>query len=354
FRSSPLVVPYDASGNLIPYPTNTTFSNPFLGYTTDDYDRHNYFFANLYSEISVPHIKGLTYRINFGQNYRLDLHNTSSIYDAGLTGQASKEITTYYDYTFDNIVTYNRTLKKHDLTATLLYGSVQRKYDYTRAYSNVFSRLTLGYNSLQQGTNRYAVSNAYKEALEYQMARINYGYDSRYLITATVRRDGFSGFAENNKYGIFPSLGLGWIATNESFFKPNWLNYLKVRASYGEIGNQTSRYASLSTLGSGASYVFGDGGSTLFGQQVNSLPNPDLRWERTSGTNAGLDFTLFSGVLTGVFEYYNTKTTDLLYNVNIPTVTGFNTISTNIGQINNQGTELSLTSKNFDTKIFKW
>ncbi|RYE26900.1 MAG: SusC/RagA family TonB-linked outer membrane protein [Sphingobacteriaceae bacterium] len=353
-RSSPLVVPYDASGNLIPYPTNTTFSNPFLGYTTDDYDRHNYFFANLYSEISVPHIKGLTYRINFGQNYRLDLHNTSSLYDAGLTGQASKEVTTYYDYTFDNIVTYNRTLKKHDLTATLLYGSVQRKYDYTRAYSNVFSRLTLGYNSLQQGTNRYAVSNAYKEALEYQMARINYGYDSRYLITATVRRDGFSGFAENNKYGIFPSLGLGWIATNESFFKPNWLNYLKVRASYGEIGNQTSRYASLSTLGSGASYVFGDGGSTLFGQQVNSLPNPDLRWERTSGTNAGLDFTLFKGVLTGVFEYYNTKTTDLLYNVNIPTVTGFNTISTNIGQINNQGTELSLTSKNFDTKTVKW
>ncbi|MDR6338101.1 TonB-linked SusC/RagA family outer membrane protein [Filimonas zeae] len=354
FTFAPLAVPYDTAGRLIPYPFNTNLTNPFHGYYTDDLERHNYFFANLYTEISIPFIKGLSYRLNYGNNYRINQQYNASIYGAGLTGSASKEFESYYDYTLDNIVTYNRAFKKHDVNVTLLYGAVERNNDYTLSNANGFSRLTLGYNSLELGTNRFANSDAWSEALAYQMARVSYKYDNKYLLTATLRRDGFSGFAANHKYGTFPSAALGWIASNESFMKVSWLDYLKVRAGYGISGNQTSRYFSLSRVSSGAAYVFGDGGSTVFGQQVQSLANPNLRWERTAGINAGVDFALFQDRLSGSLDYYQTDTKDLLFNVNIPAITGFGTISTNVGNIRNRGVELSLTSKNVDLKNFTW
>lgn len=350
---SPLILPWDNNGNLKINPFNTNITNPLLNYQADDYDRHNYFFANVYGNVQLP-VKGLSYKISFGNNYRLDFKNISNMYDANLTGQASKENTTYYDYTFDNLLTYNKIIGKHSFTGTLLYGAIERDNSYTRAYSTGFSRLTLGYDNLQQGTNRFAISNAWKETLNYQMFRLNYNYESKYLFTGTLRRDGFSGFAENNKYGIFPSISAGWDISKESFFKVNWVDNLKLRVGYGVAGNQTTRYSSLANVGVSAAYVFGDGGSTQFGQQVNSLSNPDLRWERTTGANLGLEFTLFKNRLSGVIEYYDTKTTDLLYSVNIPVVTGFSNILTNIGQLNNKGLELSLNSKNINSGEFKW
>jgi TonB-linked SusC/RagA family outer membrane protein len=350
---SPLILPWDNNGNLKINPFNTNVTNPLLSYQADDYDRHNYFFANVYGNVQLP-VKGLSYKISFGNNYRLDFKNISNMYDANLTGQASKENTTYYDYTFDNVLTYNKAIGKHSFTGTLLYGAIERDNSYTRAYSTGFSRLTLGYDNLQQGTNRFAISNAWKETLNYQMFRLNYNYDSRYLFTGTIRRDGFSGFAENNKYGIFPSVSAGWDISKEPFFKVNWVDNLKLRIGYGVAGNQTTRYSSLANVGVSAAYVFGDGGSTQFGQQVNSLSNPDLKWERTTGANLGMEFTLFKNRLSGVIEYYDTKTTDLLYSVNIPVITGFSNILTNIGQLNNKGLEISLNSKNINSAEFKW
>lgn len=350
---SPLILPWDNNGNFKINPFNTNVVNPLLNYQAKDYDRHNYFFANVYGNVQLP-VKGLSYKISFGNNYRLDFKNISNMYDANLTGQASKENTTYYDYTFDNLLTYNKAVGKHSFTGTLLYGAIERDNSYTRAYSTGFSRLTLGYDNLQQGTNRFAISNAWKETLNYQMFRLNYNYDSKYLFTGTIRRDGFSGFAENNKYGIFPSISAGWDISKEPFFKVSWVDILKLRVGYGVAGNQTTRYSSLANVGVSASYVFGDGGSTQFGQQVNSLSNPDLKWERTTGANLGLEFTLFKNRLSGVIEYYDTKTTDLLYSVNIPVITGFGNILTNIGQLNNKGIELSLNSKNINSSAFKW
>ncbi|WP_316832079.1 TonB-dependent receptor [Pedobacter aquatilis] len=350
---SPLSLPWDANGNLRINPYNTNLTNPLLSYQADDYDRKNYFFANVYANVQLP-IKGLSYKVSFGNNYRVELKNISNQYDANLTGQASKENTIYYDYTFDNILTYNKSVGKHNFTGTLLYGAIERENSYTRAYSTGFSRLTLGYNNLQQGTNRFAVSSAWKEALNYQMFRLNYNFDSKYLFTGTIRRDGFSGFAENNKYGVFPSVSVGWDISKESFFKVNWIDNLKLRAGYGVAGNQTTRYSSLANVDVSAAYVFGDGGSTQFGQQVNSLSNPDLRWEKTIGLNLGLEFTLLKNRLSGVIEYYDTKTTDLLYSVNIPVITGFSNILTNIGQLNNKGIEVALNSKNIVTKDFQW
>ncbi|MBC7890163.1 MAG: SusC/RagA family TonB-linked outer membrane protein [Ferruginibacter sp.] len=366
-QASPLLVPFDSAGNLIPSPTNTLVPNPFQTYYVDDYDRNNYYFANIYTDIDFPFLKGLNYRMNFGNNYRTSERFFSSAFGASLQGQAFKNNQSYYDYTFDNILTYTKSFKKHDFTTTLLYGAVERKFNSTGAEGRVFTRLNLSYNNLGQGTNAFVTSSAYQENLNYQMARVNYKFNDKYLLTATIRRDGFSGFAENFKYGYFPTAALGWIISQENFMSTvKAVNFLKFRVGFGVSGNQTSRYSSIPTVSTtpwvpsppnnnfAFPYVFGDGGTTAAAQQVTALGNPDLKWERTKGLNAGVDFTLLNNRLSGSLDYYRNNTTDLLFSVNIPTVTGFSSIQTNLGQLRNTGFEVNLTYKVIDQKDFKW
>ncbi len=353
-RQSPLLTPYDDNGDLIPNPFNTLDKNPFLSYDVQDYDRKNYIFANIYSEISFPFLEGLKYRLNFGNNYQANNHFYASQYGAGLTGSAYKNYETYYDYTLDNILTYNKAFGPHNITATLLYGAIQRKSNYTSSSAEGFSRLNLGYNSLQQGNLQYAESSAWSEALVYQMARINYKFDNRYLFTGTIRRDGFSGFAANYKYGIFPSVAVGWVISEEAFFQAPFVNQLKLRVGYGVSGNQTSRYKSLARLEVRPAYIFGEGGSTAFGQEVSSMANPNLKWERTRGLNVGVDFSLLDYRIDGSLDYYSNITRDLLFDIAIPYITGFNSISTNLGELKNSGFELSVSSRNITGKDFQW
>ncbi len=353
-RQSPLLTPYDDNGNLIPNPFNTLDKNPFLSYDVEDYDRKNYLFANIYSEISFPFLPGLKYRLNFGNNYQANQHFYASQYGAGLTGSAYKNYETYYDYTLDNILTYNKAFGPHNVTATLLYGAIQRKSNYTSSSAEGFSRLNLGYNSLEQGNLQYAESSAWSEALVYQMARINYKFDNRYLFTATIRRDGFSGFAANYKYGVFPSVAAGWVISEESFFEAPFVNQLKLRVGYGVSGNQTSRYKSLARLDVRPAYIFGEGGSTAFGQEVSSMANPNLKWERTLGLNVGIDFSLFDYRIDGSMDYYSNLTRDLLFDIALPYITGFNSISTNLGKLKNSGFELAVNSRNITGKDFQW
>lgn len=350
---SPLIEPYDAEGNIKPYPFQTLDLNPFMGKDVDDKERKSYFFANFYAEIKLP-VKGLSYRLNFGNNYRVEEHFQSNPYGASLTGEAFKQHRSYYDYTFDNILNYNGEFGDHGISATLLYGASERKENYTEAKSQNFSRLTLGYDALELGKDQYTNSDAWDEALLYQMARVNYKYKNRYLLTATVRRDGFSGFAENNKSAVFPSLALGWVLSEEEFFKVSWVDNLKIRAGWGISGNQTKRYNSLSQVTAAPGYVFGDGGSTEIRQQITRMGNPDLKWEKTAGYNLGVDFSLFRNRLTGSVEAYQTTTRDLLYDMAIPTLTGYSIVSTNIGKIRNRGLELTLTSRNIVSRDFEW
>lgn len=349
----PLISPYDANGEIVPYPFQTLDENPFMGSNVQDKERHNYFFANLYAEVKLP-LKGLSYRINFGNNYRIDNHFKASEYGASLTGEAYKQHTEYYDYTLDNIINYVNSFGEHDLNVTLLYGASERKNNYTNAVSQDFSRLTLGYNRLELGKNQYTYSSAWSEALLYQMARVNYKYKDRYLVTATVRRDGFSGFASNNKFATFPSIALAWVISQEKWFKVSWIDQLKLRSGWGISGNQTSRYKSLSQMSSAAAYVFGDGGTTEVGQKMTSMASNDLKWEKTTGINFGIDFVLFNNRINGSIEYYNSTTKDLLYDMAIPTITGFSSISSNIGKIRNRGIEFNITSRNIITKDFEW
>ncbi len=350
---SPLTKPYDENGDMIHYPAHDARENPFHGSLVDDYDRTNSFFANIYGEVQLP-LKGLTYRINFGNNYRIGEHHYASEFAENNNGQAYKHHSTYYDYTLDNILNYTNTFGKHNVGATFVYGASRRKYSYTAADAKLFPRMTLGYNSLELASTQNTNSDAWLETLLYQMFRVNYSYDNRYMVTATVRRDGFSGFSANNKSAVFPSVALGWVISNEEWFKVPYLSYLKLRAGYGVSGNQTSRYSSLARVDSSIGYIFGDGVSGSMRQELASMENADLKWEKTSGFNFGIDFALFNNRITGNIEYYTTKTKDLLYAVSIPSITGFNSVMSNVGEIKNKGFELTINSRNIVTKDFEW
>jgi TonB-dependent starch-binding outer membrane protein SusC len=360
YSMNPMVTPYDDEGNLVTTPMNMARNNPLLGSDMSDKERKNFFVGNLYTEIQLP-LKGLSYRLNYGNEYNVYNHFQSNPHGNSETGEAYKINSSAFDYTVDNILSYANDFGKHSIGATLVYGARHYTYEYTKADATEFDRLTLGYNSLTLGSNQYTTSSANDNSSLYQMGRVNYKYNNRYLLTATLRRDGFSGFAKNYKFGYFPSASLAWIMSDESFFKIPAINYLKLRFGYGVSGNlpyntsnYTNSYTSLSTVTTTGGYVFGDDGSAVNRQELASLANNDLKWERTEGVNVGLDFHLLHDRIQGSVEAYQTTTHDLLYAVSIPIMTGFSSIESNIGKIRNKGVEFTVTSHNITTKNFDW
>jgi TonB-linked SusC/RagA family outer membrane protein len=355
YTMNPLVTPYNADGTLANAPMQNANGNPLMGNNISDRERHTYFVGNVYSEFQLP-IKGLTYRVNYGNNYTINSHYQSNPYGNSLSGEAYKDFSTIYNYTIDNIVNYTKDFGRHNIGATLVYGLGEGQYSYTKADATQFTNLTLGYNSLELGTNKFVFSDANNSHSLYQVGRVNYKYNNKYLFTATVRRDGSSSFAANHKTAIFPSAALGWIASEENFFK-NLLpviNYLKVRVGYGMTGNSVANYSSLAKVSTSSGYIFGDGSTAVIRQELSSLENKDLKWEKTGGFNAGIDFHILNDRIQGNVDVYRTKTTDLLFNVSIPTITGFSSIMSNVGSLQNQGIEASVTTRNIVKKDFEW
>lgn len=354
--TNPLVFPRDENGNYRINPIGDFNVNPFLSAENDRSEIQTRLVGNFYSIFRIPALPGFTYRVNFGNNLKFFKNYASSIYGAGQTGSASKNDATQYEQTLDNIFDYSKTVGKHNFNATALYGYNIAQFNRTSASGTGFADLNLSYNSLEQAEIQKISSDAWEESLLYQMGSLAYNYNSKYLLKATVRRDGFSGFSKNNKTGIFPSIGLGWVLSEESFFKVPGVDYLKIRGSYGENGNKVDRYSSLARVSSdeASKYVFGDGGTTALGRSVSSLANSNLKWERTRGINIGTDFAIFKNRVDGNFEYYNSNTFDLLWRQALPETSGFQDVFTNLGQINNSGIEFMLHAIPIQSKDFSW
>ncbi|MGJ7032486.1 SusC/RagA family TonB-linked outer membrane protein [Niabella hirudinis] len=333
--------------------------NPYLDLNIDNLDKRANLVGNIHADIKLP-ITGLAYRANFYQNYRTSREAQYNPNGANFTGQAYKNEGVAYDWSFDNIVTYKKNFNKvHDINATFVYGVEKRTGSNTNASAQKFVNGTLGYNFLGAGdpTLNTLASGAYQETSLYTMGRVLYGFKDKYLLTGTVRRDGFSGFGSNNKIGVFPSAAVGWVASNESFIKDNtaWLDFLKFRFSYGSTGNRgVGRYQTLAILKSEPSYVFGEGGTTTLGQYISSMANNNLGWETTTGSNFGVDFTVLHNVFSGTVEYYANNTEGILYNIDLPRLTGFAAVATNIGKVRNHGIEATLTAKLIRSGAFRW
>jgi TonB-linked SusC/RagA family outer membrane protein len=353
----PFATPYNEDGELELRPYGNPI-NPIIQAEADVVDRRVTLNGNITGTVYLP-LEGLKYQLRFGNNYITRNNNYFGSHGANFTGEGYKENEYEYTYSLDNILTYSREFNNvHQLDITLLYGVEERNSRFTRAEGSNFTKDVLGFNRLQAAAadQQRVYSGGWKESSTYGMGRISYKLLNRYLINATIRRDGFSGFSKENKYGNFPSVAVGWVMTEESFLDnaPNWISWIKLRGSYGSTGNRTiGRYQTLAEVDGEFGYVGADDAS-LFTQWISALESPGLKWEKTTGINVGVDFRLLNERLNGSVEYYNNNTSDLLYNVDIPGINRFEIFPDNLGEIHNEGWEILLSSINVQKNSWTW
>jgi TonB-linked SusC/RagA family outer membrane protein len=362
YSVSPYGTPFHEDGEPTQWlvPEDQISNNPIRSsLLTKNEEIYTNIFANFYALLNIPKVEGLTYRINYSPNYRWQ-HNYNFFrqdkHFAGNTTSASKFNREDFDWVLENILTYNRQINEnHGFDVTLLYGRNHLGFESTTASASQLSSEALGWNDLGLGGILTNTSSAGATEGISSMARLNYRFKNKYLLTLTARRDGSSVFAANNKYATFPSGSLAWIASEEAFLKEvPFVDMLKLRASYGAVGNQAiNPYQSLS-LSSTTRYVYGDGGASSLGVFPSSMANSDLKWETTYTANVAVDFELFKGRLGGTFELYNMDTRDLLVRRSLPTMTGYNSVWTNLGATNNKGIEFSINAVNLRKGKFEW
>ena len=291
-------------------------------------------------------------------------YNTSEYYGSELGGYNGYAYHTNDDTRTDNLeITskYDFTKGKHRMNA--LVGYSYQYYKYERNYSSNydFPNDFFLWNNMASGTylkegKAGLGSEASENTLIGFFGRVSYAYDNRYNLLVSVRREGSSKFGDNNKWGTFPSASLGWTISNEEFMKGiTWLNNLKLRAGFGITGViPNDPYISLTKYAYGSSYYYSDG-KWLPGLSVSSNPNPDLRWEKSTEFNVGLDWSVLDNRLGGSIDVYNKKTTDLLFLYTVPTPPNlFNSTLANAGSVRNQGIEVAVNAVPVRTKDFEW
>ena len=360
FNKSPLATPFneDGSVNIYPIPDDPKKINPIETLLYDDINKRYVISTNNYLDIDLNFIPGLSYRLNTGfqfnsteKNYYQGINTNAS---ADLKGEAEINEGKGYNYVIENILSFKRSFGKHNLFLTALYSVEEREEKLNTLYASGFPNDLLGWYGAPQANQREPSFNYFKTDLVSQMFRANYSYDSRYLITGTVRRDGYSGFGEKKKYGVFPSVAVGWNISNESFFEgaSETFNSLKLRLSYGESGNQAiDPYQTLSRLNQG-DYI--DLDVPAPGYVPGTLGTPSLGWETTKSLNIGLDYGLFKSRITGEINFYKNETEDLLLKRAISPVHGVDYVFQNIGKTENKGVEFMIKSTNIRTPDFSW
>jgi TonB-dependent starch-binding outer membrane protein SusC len=326
--------------------------------------------GNVFLEYKLPWIKNLTYKINTGGDYsqlegfaiRKNGTQRADLADPDLTrvnGQLTRSLDRRFTYTITNSLGYKTYIDKsenHSLGASLYHEFVKsqgRNFGYTG-----FGLLQPFDNeaAITQGTNSNnfipTVNGGFplNSTLMSYFSSIDYSFKNRYFLTLSGRTDGSSKLSKDKRWTKYGSIGLGWIVTDESFFKLNVINYLKLRASFGSVGNQNGigQFPYLQQYG-GGSYA---GASTL---QVSRLGNNELTWEKRRTVNIGLDYEILKNRIRGTIEVYNSLTKDLYFSPFVPSTSGGSgLILGNTGSMENRGIELSLGLKIIDKKDFKW
>lgn len=351
---------YDESTLVFSQTNDALLTNPLYeilpGAQVDEQRRYR-IFNSLYSEFKIT--DGLTYRVNFGPDFTIQrggrFVGSLTNRNKGGLNFASLDNRTSFNWVLENVVNYTKAFGKHNLNLTALQSIQRDRFEQSISTGQGVPVEKQGFNKLDGAILILApFSNLVERTINSYMGRINYDYDNKYLLTATLRRDGASAFGDNYKYGNFPGLALGWNISNEDFMKgtSRWLDQLKLRVSVGSVGNQAVAPYQTQALLSRTVYAYGT--SAAFGQRPNTLANPDLRWENSTTKNVGIDFSILRGRIYGSLELYRVNTTDLLLADQLPTSTGFNQITRNVGETQNQGFEASITSVNVDKGGFKW
>lgn len=357
---TPLAKPFDEEGNIVKYylgPTDTTYVNPLWDQEeSTDNSRTNLFDLSLRLNIDLlPNLKYTlkTFQRNRHLNqgvYRSSQHSQG---DEGIQGVGVLIDSKYTQSLLENILFYTPNVgANHSLDLTAVQSVDEQKSQYTQLDKSGFTNDNLLYNGLATELLNNVRNVSRRRILSF-MSRVRYSYKDKYLLEATMRADGSSVFAENQKWGYFPAVSTAWKMHKDLNLNPDIVNQLKLRVSMGATGNQGIN--SLESLGVAdfTPYVFGAqvvGGSTA----SSRLPNPDLKWETTTTANLGLDFGLFRNRLTGTIEAYQANTTDLLLDRSIASSTGYDVIRFNVGELQNRGIEFTLNGSLFTTDDFSW
>lgn len=361
---SPWATQYNEDGELIWRPNYEASGgvNPgYAAYHTDRLQRITSLNSTVFAKLKLPF--GITFQTNFTPQlelYERYNHERSSHEEwANFGGRASRQQRQTYYWQVDNILKWDREFADiHRFDVTLLANAEKfRNWDNTMSNDNFDPNDSRGYHGIEGGVNPIVSSNDQYSTGDALMARMIYSFDNRYIFTGTFRRDGYSAFGQRNPRANFGSLALAWAFSEEQFFNSDWLNYGKLRVSWGSNGNRDiGRYVALADLTTGKYlYVLPDGTVVQANQLwVNRMRNQNLRWERNTSLNLGLDFALFNNRLDGSLEFYQMNSTDLLVQRSLPTVTGFDWVMDNLGEVRNRGLEITLNSANILRENFSW
>jgi TonB-dependent starch-binding outer membrane protein SusC len=368
------------------YPYTQSATNPLWGVhddTRDNQDFRNNYRLNSYALVSCPWVKGLTYRLNYLVNQ--DVNQSGNFYyetnyikeGEGLARYEPATVVAFlsqangnidnnktYSYVLDNILNYKQLFGKHGVDITMVATRDYQKYEQVNATGTDFSangNTTLGMWGLHKATVQKVILNGTERANIGYLGRASYSFSDKYFLTGTFRRDGASVFGANKKWGNFASAGLAWRISNEDFMKQfEPLSNLKLKLSWGQNGNQgVNPYATLSQVANGSTggyrYEWYNGAGIIrYGLVQSTLGNYDLGWEKTETWNTGFESAWLKERLFVDLDIYFSKTTDQIFTRNIPVMTGFKTITTSMGQVNNQGVELTIRSLNVKKKDFQW
>ncbi|WP_020601653.1 SusC/RagA family TonB-linked outer membrane protein [Spirosoma spitsbergense] len=345
------------TGNIFAYPNWVRAANELTNET-----KNTNLLSNAY--IQYKPINGLTLRSTINVEYlnsKFFFFNPSTATNfinvpIPTTAVSIRQSTENVSWLNENLATYNRSFDGHNFELLAGFTNQRFRQDIARIQANTYAndQLPTIQGALNIDRNGANTSNTVNEwALTSYLSRLTYNYKGKYLFTAAIRSDGSSRFGANNQYGVFPSASVGWVLSDEEFLKPiQQISFAKIRSSYGVIGNNNiGNYSQYALVNNTTNAVFGS--NVASGANVTSLSNANLGWETTKQFDVGLDLGLFNDRIQFIYDYYTKRTTNLLYNVQIPQEAGFGFFTDNIGEIKFWGHEFSLTSRNTTGRL-KW
>ncbi|MBP5340451.1 MAG: TonB-dependent receptor [Prevotella sp.] len=372
-------LPYDNDGNIILTPGGSvTNTYTVMDEWNKSNDNRQMFRAlgSFYGQVDFGKIweplEGLQYKLQFGPDFRFYRQgifiDASSAVRGGGNNYATRNDTRNFAWTLDNMILYNKEVGDHSFGLTLLQSASKSNTENSNMHGERIPLATFLWNNMgsidiTESANKASMGTGLSEyALSSYMARINYSWKDRYLLTASARWDGSSVLAEGNKWDFFPSMALGWRMEQEDFLKDvSWLDQLKLRLGVGVTGN--SAVSPYGTLGVISSYwmPFSSGNSQIlvtnepyYSNSQNQMPNKNLSWEKTTQWNLGIDFSFLKGRIGGTIDMYTSTTKDLLMLMTVPSLSGYPAMMDNVGKTSNKGIELTLNTIPVLTKDFMW
>ncbi|MBX6361571.1 MAG: TonB-dependent receptor [Acidobacterium ailaaui] len=370
---SPLKSPYDSNGRLIPYiaadaPGYFSFPNPIY-VALQEVNKTIGEDVNVGLNLDIQIIKGLHYKPQIYSRLFAQKGNTfvpSTIGQPAIaspgnlspgappfTNSATNQNLDITNWSFDNLLTYNKKIGQHSIEALVGYTAQKELGELSQINASGFPTDNK-INYLEASQVSASISDASSWSLAAIFGRVNYNYKDKYLASLNFRREGSSRFGSNNKYGNFPSASFGWRVSQEKFYpKDFFMNELKVRLSYGETGNSAigdfDRFGTIvsvpniNNLSNNYNYVFND--KIVIGKALSSLGDQNLKWEVATQLDVGVDLGFFHDQFTFSGEYYKKITSDMLFDVPIPQASGFTSVRVNIGKMMNRGWDFQFSSK---------